>query len=76
MDIDTDAQHLHLIVSNGLVRNVPLPSGRQWTLGSYTEEFSGVQARGKRTFGICVASDAEDSDEDLAVCTLSLLLEN
>lgn len=64
LGIGIDPQSLQLIVSNGLIRNVPLPSGRQWTLGNYTEEFGGVQARGKRTFGICcVPSDAEDSSD-------------
>ena len=37
---------LSLIVSNGLIRDAPLPSGVPWTLGNYVKEFGGVQARG------------------------------
>ena len=33
------------------------PSGKQWTLGNYTDEFGGTQVRGKHTFGIYVPLD-------------------
>lgn len=52
LGITAPMESLSLIVSNGLVRDVSLPSGKPWTLGNYTQEFGGVQARGKRTFGI------------------------
>ena len=32
-----------IIISNGLIRDAPLPSGQQWTLGNYVDEFGGVQ---------------------------------
>lgn len=55
---------LFLIVSNGLVRDVPLPNGQPWTLGSYTDEFGGPQARGKWTFGIYVPIEVEQEEEE------------
>jgi len=62
LGIDTAPDQLSLIVSNGLIRDVPLPSGQPWTLGNYTDEFGGVQARGKRTFGILVQLSEQDSN--------------
>ena len=41
---------------------MPLPSGKPWTLGNYTEEFGGVQARGKRTFGIFMLFDSDEGE--------------
>lgn len=68
LGVDVDVDSLSLIVSNGLVLNSPLPSGVPWTLGNYTREFGGVQARSKRTFGIYVPSDdSEDDNEDEVV---------
>lgn len=52
LGIDASSDQLSLIVSNGLIRDAPLPNGQQWTLGNYIDEFDRVQARGKRTFGI------------------------
>ena len=52
LGIDAAPARLSLIVSKALVRDTQLPSGRPWTLGNYINEFGGVQARGKRTFGI------------------------
>jgi len=46
LGITAPIENLHLIVSNGLIRDVPFPSGKPWTLGNYTEELGGVQARG------------------------------
>ena len=68
LGVDVEVDLLSLIVSNGLCRNYPLPSGVPWTLGNYTKEFGGVQARSKRTFGIYVPSDdSEDDNEDEVV---------
>lgn len=64
LGIDTNPDQLSLIVSHGFVRDAPLPSGQPWTLGNYTDEFGGVQARGKRTFGILVNLDEENEDEE------------
>jgi len=50
-------ERLEMIVSNGLIRNAALPSSQPYTLGKYISEFGGVQARGKRTFGIYVPTD-------------------
>ena len=50
---------------NGLVLD-SLSSGKQWTLGSYTDEFGGMQVRGKRTFGIYVPLDVEE--EEVPLC--------
>lgn len=60
LGITAPTEKLSLIISNGLIRDVPLPSGKPWTLGSYIEEFGGVQARGKRTFGIFMVFDPEE----------------
>lgn len=62
LGITASISNLALIVSNGLVRDVPLPSGKPWTLGNYTEEFGGVQARGKRTFGIFMVFDSDEEE--------------
>ena len=64
LGIDTNPGRLSLIVSHGLVRNASLPSGQPWTLGNYTNEFGGVQARGKRTFEILVDLDEENEEEE------------
>ena len=60
LEITNSPENLLLLVSNGLVKDAPLPSGKAWTLGNYISEFGGIQARGKRTFGIFVPIDAED----------------
>ena len=41
-----------------------LPSGKSWTLGNYTAEFGGPQARGKCTFGIFVPFTKRDEEND------------
>ena len=64
LDIHAPIESLSLIVSNGLVRDAPHPSGQQWTLGNYTQEFGGVQARGKHTFGIFVPLEVEEEEEE------------
>ena len=64
LGIDTSPDQLSLIVSNGLIRDALLPSGQQWTLGNYIDESGGVQARGKRTFGIFVPVDEEEEEEE------------
>ena len=48
--IESPLDSLKLIVSNGLVINSPLSSGKPWTLGEYVSELGGAQVRGKRTF--------------------------
>jgi len=45
-----------------LIRDATLPSGLPWTLGNYVNEFGGVQARGKQTFGIYVPGDVADEE--------------
>ena len=62
LGITVPIKNLSLIVSNGLIRDMPLPSGKPWTLGNYTEEFGGVQARGKRTFGIFMLFDSDEGE--------------
>lgn len=62
LGLTTSSECLKLIVSNGLIRNAPLPSGLPWTLGNYIHEFGGVQARGKRTFGIYMPCDVVDQE--------------
>ena len=62
LGITVSSENLSLIVSNGLIRDIRLPSGKPWTLGGYIKEFGGVQARSKRTFGIFMAFE----DEELA----------
>jgi len=44
LGLTTSSERLLLIVSNGLIRDSPLPSGLPWTLGNYVNEFGGVQA--------------------------------
>ena len=60
LGISVSNENLSLIVSNGLIRDAPLPSGNPWTLGGYIKEFGGVQARGKRTFGIFMAFEDQE----------------
>ena len=68
LGLDIPDHRLSLIVSNSLVNNKPLPSGKPWTLGNYTSELGGPQARAKRTFGIYVSEEETDySDDDLEV---------
>ena len=43
--------------------DAPLQNGRIWTLGGYVEEIGGVSARGKKTFGLYVPNDLEETDE-------------
>ena len=62
LGIATSPDRLSLIVSNGLIRDAPLPSGVPWTLGNYVKEFGGVQARVKRTFGIFMPYDVADKE--------------
>ena len=66
---DIPNHRLSLIISNSLVKNKQLPSGNPWTLGNYTSEFGGPQARAKRTFGIYVSEeiDYSSSDDELEV---------
>ena len=64
LGIDSPLHKLSLLISNCLVKDVSLPSGKSWTLGNYTAEFGGPQARGKRTFGIFVPFTSEGSDTD------------
>ena len=65
LGITVPSNQLSLLISSSLVKNTPLPSGKLWTLGNYIQEFGGVQARGKRTFGIYAPPEVElmDSDE-------------
>ena len=65
LEITNSSENLLLLVSNGLVKDTPLPSGKAWTLGNYISEFGGIQARGKRTFGIFVPVDTEDVFSDM-----------
>ena len=64
LGIDSPIHQLSLLISNCLVKDVPLPSGKSWTLGNYTAEFGGPQARGKRTFGIFVPFTKRDVEDD------------
>ena len=61
---DIPNHHLSLVISNSLVKDKQLPSGKPWTLGNYTREFGGLQARAKRTFGIYVSEETDDSSSD------------
>ena len=61
LGINAEPEQLSLLVSNGLVRHC-LPSGKQWTLGNYTDAFGGTQVRGKCTFGIYVPLDVEEEE--------------
>ena len=62
LGIEASPERFSLIISNGLVLDSPLPSGLPWNLGNYTNEFGGVQARGKRTFGIFMPYDVADEE--------------
>ena len=64
LGIESSTHQLSLLVSNCLVKDVSLPSGKCWTLGNYTAEFGGPQARGKRTFGIFVPFTKRDEEND------------
>ena len=65
LGIDSPVHQLSLLISNCLVKDVSLPSGESWTLGNYTAEFGGPQARGKRTFGIFVPFTKRDEGNDI-----------
>ena len=63
IDPSTDHESLTLMMSKGLVKNLPLSNGKPWTLGSFVEQLGGAQVRGKRTFGICVPDNANSDEE-------------
>ena len=67
LGLDAPSHRLSLVISNSLVKDRELPSGKKWTLGNYTNEFGGTQARAKRTFGIYVEEETTDSDDDFEV---------
>ena len=54
-------------MSGGAVVDAPLHSGNLWTLGGYVEEIGGVSARGKKTFGIYVPYDVEETSESVSI---------
>ena len=58
---DISNHRLSLVISNSLVKDKQLPSGKPWTLGNYTNEFGGPQVRAKRTFGVYVSEEIDDS---------------
>ena len=64
LDINVNPANLSLIVSNGLVLDVPLSGDKPWDLGTYVEQIGGVNvsARGKKTFGIYIPFDLEDEE--------------
>ena len=47
LGLDLPNHYLSLVISSSLVRDRELPGGKPWTLGNYTEEFGGPQARAK-----------------------------
>ena len=73
LGLTTSPERLSLIVSNGLIRDAPLPSGLPWTLGNYIHEFGGVQARGKQTFGIYMPYDVVDEESGIHMYTEALV---
>ena len=62
LGMEVSPERLSLIISNRLVLDSLLPSGLAWNLGNYTNMFGGVQARGKRTFGIFMPYDVTDEE--------------
>ena len=84
LGIDRPIDQLSLLISSSLVKDTPLPSNKPWTLGNYTQEFGGSQARGKRTFGIYVPYDegedvmkiSNDYDYDEVLHSLLYALHN
>lgn len=64
LDIKTSAESLSLVMSSGLVKNMPLSNGKPWTLG-FVEELGGAQVWRKRTFGVCVPFDSSDEEDNL-----------
>ena len=64
LGLDAPSHYLSLVISNSLVRDRELPSWKPWTLGNYTEEFGGPQARAKRIFRIYV-EEPDSSDEEV-----------
>ena len=64
LGIESSTHQLSLLISNCLVKDVSLPSGKCWTLGNYTAEFGGPQARGKCTFGIFVPFTKRDEENN------------
>ena len=65
LNITHPPDKLQFLVSNGLVTNGSLHDGKSWTLGNFIEELGGVQARSKRTFGVCAPPVLEISDDDI-----------
>ena len=53
-------------MSNGLVKDVQLSSGKPWSLGDYVRELGGAQVTGKRTLGICIPFDEEEDEGELS----------
>ncbi len=64
LDIKASAEPLSLVMSSGLVKNMPLSSGKPWTPGSFVKELGGAQVRGNRTFGVCLPSSSSDEEEE------------
>lgn len=46
------------------MKDKQLSSEKPWTLGNYTNEFGGPQARAKSTFGIYVSEQTDDSSSN------------
>ena len=65
LGINSPIHQLSLLILNCLVKDVPLPSGKSWTLGNYTAEFGGPQAREKRIFGIFVLFTERDEGNNI-----------
>ncbi len=45
LGINECTQSLSLMMSSGLVKNMPLSNGKAWTLGNFVEDFGGAQAK-------------------------------
>ena len=60
LGISANPTKLYLIISNGLVMDVPLQNGQPWWLGGY---IGGASARSKKVFGIYVPIDVEEEME-------------
>ena len=60
LGIDASITDLQLIVSGGLVNDIPLHQGEPWSLGAYIQEIGGVSVRAKKTFGIYNVLDDDD----------------
>lgn len=70
LGLDIPNHRLSLVISNSLVKDKHLPSGKPWTLGNYTGEFGGSQSRAKRTFGVFVSEEETDSDDEIEVLAM------